>query len=313
MNKVFEIKSFNFITWDWAQDINLGDVKEEIDYQVDKCGVNTITFSFAAQQEHCFSTQINWKGSFMPKQEELIELIQYVKKRGLKTIVKPMVNVIDGYWRAYIRFFDEDVPCEPKWREWFKSYNEYLIHYGQFCEENKVDMLIIGCELVGTDHRQEEWRVLVEKLRGIYKGLLTYNCDKYQEHNIKWWDVLDYISSSGYYPTEMISSELDRIEKVSNEYNLPFIFTESGCPSVKNASKAPNDWTVIQSGEISEEEQYEFYKELFEECSKREFVKGFCLWDWPMNSAKSPEEKNHGDYSIKYKKAEEIVSRYFKK
>lgn len=36
------IKSFNFITWNWANDVNLEDTKREIDYQVEKCNVNTI-------------------------------------------------------------------------------------------------------------------------------------------------------------------------------------------------------------------------------------------------------------------------------
>lgn len=308
----FDIKSFNFITWDWKTDFILEDVKEEIDYQVNVCGVNTITFAFAAVQEHTYSTEIDWKGTHMPDENQLKEIIAYVKGKGLKVIVKPMLNVDDGYWRAYIRFFDEDVPCEPKWREWFKNYYEYILNYGRVCEENNVDMLIIGCEMVGTDHREFEWRKLIKKLRKIYSGKLTYNCDKYQEHNVKWWDALDYISSSGYYPLGTIGKELDRIEKVALKYELPFIFTEAGCPSILGAGKNPNDWTVVAEGEISEEEQFEFYKELLEECSKKTFIKGFCLWDWPMKAIKNEEEKLLGGYSIKYKKAEGLISKYFK-
>lgn len=311
MNREFDIKSFNFITWDWDNDFNLEEAKKEIDYQILNCKVNAITFSFAAQQEHCYSTEINWTGSHMPKSNQLADLIQYSKSKGLKIIIKPMLNVNDGYWRAYIRFFDEDVPCEPKWSEWFSSYNEYLIYYAQFCEKNNVDMLIIGCELVGTDHRQDEWRELVGKIRKTYSGLLTYNCDKYQEHNVKLWDVLDYISSSGYYPVGTISKELNRIEKVSKEFNLPFIFTEAGCPSVKGASRIPNDWFLIKNGEVCEDEQYNYFKELFEESAKREFIKGFCIWDWPMKSPQNEKEKFDCDYSIKFKKSENLIKKYF--
>lgn len=313
MNLGFDIKSFNFITWHWGNDFNLEDAKKEIDYQISECKVNAVTFSFAAQQEHCYSTEINWTGNHMPENGQLAELIQYSRENGLKTIVKPMLNVNDGYWRAYIRFFDEDVPCEPKWKDWFKSYNEYLEYYARFCEKNNVDMLIIGCELVGTDHRQDEWRTLVGKIRKVYNGLLTYNCDKYQEHNVKWWDALDYISSSGYYPVGTISKELDRIEEVSKKFNLPFIFTEAGCPSVKGASKIPNDWFLIENGEACEEEQYNYFKELFEESSKRTFIKGFCLWDWAIKSPQSQEEKLAFDYSVKFKKSEKLIKEYFQK
>lgn len=307
----FDIKSFNFITWNWKNDFILEDVKEEIDYQINVCGVNTITFSFAATQEHTYSTEIDWKGAHMPDENQLKEIIAYVKSKNLKVIVKPMLNVSDGYWRAYIRFFDEDVPCEPKWSQWFKNYYDYILHYGRICEENNVDMLIIGCEMVGTDHREYEWRKLIKELRKIYNGKLTYNCDKYQEHNVKWWDALDYISSSGYYPLGTIGKELGRIEKVVSKYDLPFIFTEAGCPSISGAGKNPNDWTVVAEGKISEDEQFKFYKELFEECSKKSFVKGFCLWDWPMKSPKCQEEKLLGDYSIKYKKSENLIRQHF--
>lgn len=311
MKKIYDIKSFNFITWNWTDDVVMEAVKKEIDYQVDELGVNTITFAFAALQEHCYSTKIDWTGSHMPNLLELKELISYAKSRDLKTIIKPMLNVMDGYWRAYIRFFDEDVLCEPKWRDWFKSYNEYLLSYGKFAEDNNVDMIIIGCEMVGTDHREVEWRGLVKELREIFFGCLTYNCDKYQEHNVKWWDCLDYISSSGYYPLGTIKKELERIEKVVKKYDKPFFFAEVGCASIKNAGKNPNDWTVTINGDESEEEQLGFYKEMLQECSKTDFIDGFCFWDYPMKSPTTKEEKIVGQYSIKYKLAEELIKLHY--
>ena len=132
----------------------------------------------------------------------------------------------------------------------------------------------------------------MKNIRRIYNGALTYNCDKYQEHNVKWWDALDYISSSGYYPVGTISKELDRIEEVCKKFNLPFIFTEAGCPSVKGA-------------------QYNYFKELFEESSKRGFIKGFCLWDWPIKSPQNAKDKYEKDYTVKFKKAENLIFQYF--
>ena len=42
MKKIYDIKSFNFITWNWTEDVVMEAVKKEIDYQVDELGVNTI-------------------------------------------------------------------------------------------------------------------------------------------------------------------------------------------------------------------------------------------------------------------------------
>ena len=96
MNLEFDIKSFNFITWHWKNDFNLEDAKREIDYQILNCNINAVTFAFAAQQDHCYSTTIDWTGSHMPNDNQLEDLIKYSKDKGLKTLVKPMLNVSDG-------------------------------------------------------------------------------------------------------------------------------------------------------------------------------------------------------------------------
>lgn len=55
-----------------------------------------------------------------------------------------------------------------------------------------------------------------------YHGLVSYNTDKYQEDHVSWWDCVDVISSSGYYPIDQWEQELDRIEKTVLKYRKPF-------------------------------------------------------------------------------------------
>ena len=306
MKNIWEIKSFNFTGWD-GEKVKLQEAKNQIDEMIEKCAINTVNITLGAKQEHTYSVDIKWKGQHMLSDEKFIELIQYSKKKGLKVIVKPMVNTMDGYWRAFIRFFDEDVPCEPKWGDWFKSYTEYMLHYAELAEKYEVDMIIIGCELVGTDHRQQEWRELISKVRKVYSGLLTYNCDKYQEHNVKWWDALDVISSSGYYPMTDWDNQIKRIQAVIDEYNKPFFFSETGCPATKGASKVPNDWNVIGRYPVDLEEQALYFKTMFEKCKQLKNHFGYSLWDWSM----SAEKNQPGDYSVLDKPAEKIIKEYF--
>lgn len=40
-----------------------------------------------------------------------------------------------------------------------------------------------------------------------YHGLVSYNTDKYQEDHVSWWDYVDMISPSGYYPKLPSASE----------------------------------------------------------------------------------------------------------
>ena len=73
----------------------------------------------------------------------------------------------------------------------------------------------------------------------------------------------------------------------------------------------PNDWFLIETGEVCEENQYNYFKELFEESSRRGFIKGFCLWDWPIKSPQNAKDKYEKDYNVKFKKAENLIFQYF--
>jgi len=310
LEKLWEIKSFNFTCYD-GEKLMVEDGKAQIDLMVEKCGINTVNFAFGALQEHTYSTDIDWKGSRTLKEDKLSILIKYAKAKGLRTIVKPMVNVKDGYWRGFIHFFDEDVPCEPKWSDWFKNYTDYMVSYGKFCEKEKVDMIIIGCEMVSTDHRSFEWRKVISKLREVYSGLLTYNCDKYQEHNVSWWDALDVISASGYYPFPDWDKQIERIKAVVDKFDMPFFFSETGCPSTEGARVAPNDWNIIGTKPVSEEEQAEFFRILFKACEGLEWHYGFSIWDWNMSGNKCLDFSKDGGYSVLGKEAEKVIYKAF--
>ena len=90
--------------------------------------------------------------------------------------------------------------------------------------------------------RSAEWRQTIAEIRSVFKGLVSYNTDKYQEHNVTWWDCVDVISSSGYYPIEDWERQLDRIEAVAAKYQKPFFFAEAGCMSVAGSKHVPNGY-----------------------------------------------------------------------
>lgn len=307
---IWKIRSFNFTGWD-ASRVNLEEAKKQIDAMVEKCAVNSVTFAVGAQQDHCYSTFIDWKGPHMFQDGQITELMRYAHSRGLKVIMKPMLNTRDGYWRAFIRFFDEDVPCEPKWGDWFKNYTEYIVHFAELCEKEGAEMLIVGCELVGTDHRGKEWRELVRQVRQVYSGLVTYNCDKYQEHNVAWWDALDAISSSGYYPENDWENQIKRIEAVVRKFDKPFFFSEVGCPSTEAAALVPNDWTVIGKRPLDLAEQSKFFRIMFEACEPLGWHYGYCIWDWPMNVRADYNAAVNAGYSVIDKPAGVIIKQCF--
>ena len=122
--------------------------------------------------------------------EEFLSIIEYAHSLGLSVALKPTVNCMNGTWRAHISFFDKDVPCEPKWSNWFASYTAFQLHYAALAEKSGCEMFIAGCEMVMSEHRDAEWRKLISDIKEVYHGPVSYNTDKYQEDNVTWWDCV---------------------------------------------------------------------------------------------------------------------------
>ena len=255
--------------------------KESLRAMAFSTGCNSVILPVCAWQDHAYSVKMDSEHPDVMSPEDVRRVCAFSRELGLKVILKAMVNCRDGYWRAYIRFFDQEVPVEPGWAEWFESWNAHVLNVARMAEENRADLYCIGCEMVGTDHRDTEWRSLIREVRGIYHGPLTYNCDKYQEDHVRWWDDLDIISSSGYYPIEDLARQFERIRLVAERVGKPFMFMECGCPSREGSEHRPNDWRFGKG--THQEAQQKWYEAFITEIRRNPFVRGTGWWDWPAS------------------------------
>lgn len=272
-------------------------------------GVTWTAIAYAALQETPFSTAIPFEREPTATDEEIVWAIREAKSLGMKVCLKPVVNVADGTWRAHIGFFDWDVPGEPSWTQWFASYRQFILHAARIAEAERCEMLCVGCEMVRADGQDAHWRALIADVRAVYSGLVTYNCDKYQEDRLTWWDAVDVISSSGYYPIDSWDEQLDRIERVVEREGKPFLFMEAGCPSREGSARHPNDWSLV--GPPSGEEQLIYYRAMFDACDARSWVLGLMLWDWPARLYAPEDAAANDDYCPYAKPAGEFLRRTY--
>ena len=94
------------------------------------------------------------------------------------------------------------------------------------------------------------------------------------------------IASSGYYPIDDWENQLDRIEEVVKKYH--------------GSAQVPNNWEL--RGEEDDAEQADWYLAMFSACEKRDWVKGFGIWDWPGSmERKSP-------YAVCDRPAEAVIA-----
>ena len=285
--------------------------KESLRLMKEKTGSDTVILALGALQNTAHSEDVDYTGDHMPTDDELIEIITYAKELGLRVILKPLVNCKDGTWRAHINFFDQEIVCEPRWSNWFKSYTKYQVHYANIAEQMQCEMFIVGCEMVQAERRVDEWRKLIQDVKKVYTGLVSYNTDKYQEDNVTWWDAVDVISSSGYYPIHDWDNQIQRIEKVVLKYNKPFFFAEAGCPSREGSSHIPNDWEHV--GALSLEEQANYYQVMFDKCKDVDWIKGFGLWDWKSHIYKEEDGIYDDEYAVYGKPACNIIKEFYKR
>lgn len=307
MNK---IKGITFYPFAPRGAFESDEVRESLLAMKERTDADTVVLVPTGIQETAQSVKIDYQSEYTVSDEELKDLMVYAKSIGLRVILKPTVNCANGTWRAHINFFDEDVPCEPKWSEWFASHTEFQLHYARIAEEMGCEMFIAGCEMVMSERREKEWRQLIADIRTIFSGLVSYNTDKYQEHNVTWWDCVDVISSSGYYPIDDWENQLNRIEKVVEKYHKPFFFAEAGCMSTKGSEMIPNNWEL--TGNVDLKVQADWYEAFFSAVSKKNWISGIVLWSWDGRIYSEQEASEHKFYEFCNKPAEEVVRKYYK-
>lgn len=298
------------MTWGWVGERQQWQTSmaEHSFNAMDRININWVTIAFQALQDTPQSTVIDYQDEALVSDDQVRWAIRLAKSKGQQVCLKPVVNCRNGTWRGFISFFEEDVPAEPSWGEWFASYRVYLNHYARIAQEEGVELFSVGCEMVMTDKQAAHWRETVRQVREHYSGLVTYNCDKYQEDRVTWWDAVDVISSSGYYPQGSWDFQLKRIEKVVLAHGKPFVFLEAGCPSRSTSPARPNDWTL--QGPADGEAQKEFYSEMLT-AFDYPWMQGFMLWDWPAVLYPIDEAASNKDYCIYGKPAEELIAQVY--
>ena len=302
---------------------------EEGKYSQDRLietGINWVCIAFPLYQDTFTSTEIKFDFRNDVSDLELISTIKRFHDNNVKVCLKPMVNCKDDIWRAYIDFPDEMMHNgQSYWDKWFESYQAFLEHYARIAEYTGCEMFCLGCEMLGTERKEAHWRKTITAVKEIYSGPLVYNTNHGKEEIAKWYDMIDYIGTSAYYPVEkepggsleemedVWESVADRLEGVSKRLGKKVIFMEIGCRSAKGCAMMPWDFTHTEYPR-SEEEQANFYESCLKVMSKRDWFDGFFWWDWSTHIYHTKEEATRDvGFNIHMKKAEEVVKEWYKK
>ncbi|UTR16025.1 glycosyl hydrolase family 53 [Salipaludibacillus sp. LMS25] len=282
-------------------------------------GSEWIALSFYTYQETFSSTKITFDYDHTMTDRDIAFAVGKAKELGLKVCLKPVVNSRDGIWRARIGFPKE---ADDYWALWFKSYTDFLLHYAELAEELDCEMFCIGCEMVSTESRTAQWRQLIEAVRQVYSGPLVYNANHGKEEGIHWFDKVDIIGTSAYFPVaegEDASEETmikhwqqvkDKMYHLHRQFNKPILFMEIGCRSAKGCARMPWDFNHMDLP-VNQEEQAAFYSSALTVFWHEKWFAGFFWWDWSTNLYNLDEAMHDKGFDIYGKKAEVVLRKWY--
>jgi len=257
-----------------------------------------------------------WKSAFSENDETIIYLEHLSRELNINLMLKPHIYLGRG-WPG-----DIEMQNEKDWELFFKYYKNWIIHYAVIAEMYKIPLLCIGNELVKTTiTHNENWIKLIEEIRSIYSGKITYGANWGEEfEKIKFWDHLDYIGISEYYPLSKKENPTDKelydgakkiiskIEAVQKQFNKPVIFTEVGFRS----SKFP--WMTSHEKETRKRpnflNQARSYKAILKAAHGIKWLKGMYWWKWPSYLQEGGDPQNDL-YTPHNKPAEEVLHRWY--
>jgi hypothetical protein len=271
--------------------------------------------------------EIRW-GEADPKMvtdDEIRRAVRLARENKLKVVLKPVIDPEDGKWRGQIRFKTADGKEDPAaWARWWKAYNAFLLHYAAIAQETRCELLCIGCEMITTEKFEAQWRALAARVREVYKGPLVYNANHGKVDQVRWWDAVDLIGVSAYYPvgTKTDSSVeamaaswrpvRDKLERISRRYKRAVLFIEIGMRSARGCSRMPWDWKT-RGLPYDGQEQARYYEAALKSFWDEPWFAGFCWWDWPAGLYRKEEAEGNRAFCIYGKPAEKVLRAWYAK
>ena len=262
------------------------------------------------------------------RDEGLIHTAKLAHSKGIKVMLKPHIWVknANGKWRS-----DIHMNSKTDWESWFDHYQAMIMHYARIAEQGNMESLCIGTELLHPATKfPEKWRKIIQDIRSVYTGKLTYAANFYQElEGITFWDALDAIGVQGYFPlvkeknpsesslVEAWKPHIRLLESIHQKYGKPVIFTEIGYRNSEDAGIEPWIWPRQLDENVlpSDQTQENCFHALFRSVWRKNWFHGLFVWKWFHPGYKHNSYAEWLEYRIKrrnaYRKNHNIKARQY--
>ncbi len=257
-----------------------------------------------------------FEAPFQQNRESVTRAIEQAHAQGLRVLLVPHLWVETGGWRALI-----DPKTDDGWRRWAASYREFLLGWAAVARDAGADMLSVGVELRSwvTTTRAPSFSAIIDDVRTVYPGLLTYAANWDDVHQTVILGDLDVIGINAFYPlTEVENASLaklvaggqgvaDKLRDLATAWEKPVLFTEIGYTTRRDPALRPWEWPDHMSDVVVDEgAQADAYWGLLAPLVDESWFAGFFVWRTYADPDDMSQEAEWG-FSPRGKEAELVL------
>jgi hypothetical protein len=259
---------------------------------------------------------LTFEAPFQQNRVAVIHAIQMAHAHGLRVMLVPHLWVESGEWRAYI-----DPGSDPGWARWAESYDRFVGTWATIAQATRVDMLSVGVELRSwvTTARAPSFARIVEHVRRLYRGVLTYSANWDDVEDTVILGDVDVIGINGFYPLadEPGASPAQlheggervraKVHALAERWQRPVSFTEIGYTTRPDPAVRPWEWPdTMTRVTVDEPAQAAAYRGLVAPLLEEPDFAGFFVWRLYSDPDDVSQEAPWG-FSPRGKQAERVV------
>jgi hypothetical protein len=283
-------------------------------------GVEWISITPFGFQRRPTDPEIAWVGrggrGIAETDDRLRRVTEQARALGMRVMLKPHLWLRPPNWPGTVAMADE-----AGWVAWFHDYREFVLHYARLAQEAGIESFCVGNELEKTSSREKEWRELIRAVRGVYGGAVTYGATFSEVESVAFWDDLDFIGVSAYFPLVDARSPSrdalvaawrpvrERLAALAGRWDRKVVFTELGYRSADFG--AWRHWEVRGDAPVNLPLQADAYAAFFEAVWPEPWFAGVYWWKWFSYPGHSGPQSN--DYELEGKPAEVVVAEYYRR
>lgn len=280
---------------EWAQTL----YRQMID-EVAALGATDIQLTIRWVQDDVTSTAIGPQLGITPSDAVVRDCLQYAKRKGLKIFLLPIIHLekrSSTAWRGTLKPADRAA--------WWASYRGFILRYARLGAKDAL-LLAVGSELVSMEADEAEWRRLIRDVRAVFPGLLTYSANWDHYLPVKFWDAVDFVGISAYWPIaktpdDDVATMTARWQAIRNEIGRfalrakkPIILTEVGYRS--DAEGATKPWLHTRRVPPNMEVQRRAWAATRATWEKTPWLTSVYAWNWfgqggPRDTSHTPRDK----------------------